>query len=142
MNLSIERRNLFDLDESWYLAHCISADFVMGAGIAKEFVRRFPDLAVLREGWVYGEVGDCIPWGRIFNLITKQKYWQKPNYMTLYCSLLSMRDYIIAFGVKKLGMPKIGCGLDRLRWSKVEAAIKQAFGDLDIDILVCYLEED
>lgn len=34
-------------------------------------------------------------------------------------------------------MPKIGCGLDKLEWDKVEEIIKETFKDCDIDILVC-----
>lgn len=36
-------------------------------------------------------------------------------------------------------MPKIGCGLDRLQWGKVREIIKEIFGDLDIEVRVCYL---
>ena len=41
--------------------------------------------------------------------------------------------------IKKLVMPKIGCGLDRLSWDKVEPMIQEIFKDLDIEIVVCYL---
>jgi len=34
MILKEERKDLFTVDESYYLAHCIAADFRMGAGIA------------------------------------------------------------------------------------------------------------
>ena len=36
MRLVEEKRDLFDVSEDYYLAHCISADFALGAGIAKE----------------------------------------------------------------------------------------------------------
>jgi hypothetical protein len=36
-----EIRDLFSVSEDYYLAHCISADFALGAGIAVEFVKRF-----------------------------------------------------------------------------------------------------
>ena len=32
--------NLFDAPKDFYLAHCISGDYALGAGIAKEFVAR------------------------------------------------------------------------------------------------------
>ena len=41
--------------------------------------------------------------------------------------------------IKKLVMPKIGCGLDRLSWGKVEPMVQEIFKDLDIEIVVCYL---
>ena len=36
-----EKRDLFTMPEDYALAHCISADFALGAGIAKEFDKRF-----------------------------------------------------------------------------------------------------
>ena len=38
---------------------------------------------------------------------------------------------------KKIAMPVIGCGLDRLEWSKVSEIIKEVFECTDIEILVC-----
>lgn len=35
-----EKLNLFSIDDSYYIAHCISADFALGAGIAKEIDER------------------------------------------------------------------------------------------------------
>ena len=39
----------------------------------------------------------------------------------------------------KLAMPVIGCGLDKLEWSRVSEIIKLVFEKTDIDILVCKL---
>ena len=36
-----EIRDLFSVPDDYYLAHCISADFGMGAGIVIEFNKRF-----------------------------------------------------------------------------------------------------
>lgn len=41
--------------------------------------------------------------------------------------------------IKYLGLPKIGCGLDRLQWGKVREIIKEEFKNLDIEIEVRYL---
>ena len=40
MNITIEKRDLFTMPQGYYLAHCISADFALGAGIAKVAVWR------------------------------------------------------------------------------------------------------
>ncbi len=37
MNYREEKRDLFTLGADYVLAHCISADFALGAGIAKVF---------------------------------------------------------------------------------------------------------
>ena len=35
------RDDLFKYDKEYYLVHCISRDFALGAGIAKEFNKRY-----------------------------------------------------------------------------------------------------
>ena len=37
MKLTIEKRDLFTVPKDYFLCHCISADFALGAGIAKKF---------------------------------------------------------------------------------------------------------
>ena len=98
----------------------------------------------------------CIRIDNVFNLITKEKYWEKPTYDSLKEALLEMKedikrklasneyykvidDRLVDKNINKLVMPKIGCGLDKLSWEKVEPMIKEIFEDLDIEIKVCYL---
>ncbi len=40
-------------------------------------------------------------------------------------------------GIKKIAMPMIGCGLDKLKWDDVSKIIKDVFKDTDVEILVC-----
>ena len=40
MTIKEEKRDLFTMPEDYALAHCISADFALGAGIAKEFDKK------------------------------------------------------------------------------------------------------
>ena len=44
MNITFENRDLFTVPQGYYLAHCISADFALGAGIAKKFDEVYNDL--------------------------------------------------------------------------------------------------
>lgn len=41
----------------------------------------------------------------------------------------------------KLGIPKLGCGLDRLNWSKVKPLIENIFAGSGIHITVCIPSE-
>lgn len=141
-------QDLFSDTENYYLVHCISADFAMGKGIVLEFNRRFdmknklkssyPDY--LKEWRESGRKSDCILVDGVFNLITKERYFNKPTYETLKCSLVKMKNICLDKGVKKLAMPVIGCGLDRLQWDKVSSIIKEIFRDTDIEILICKQE--
>ena len=71
--------------------------------------------------------------------VTKVHYFHKPTYDTLHSSLQAMRDHCVSNGVKELCMPRIGCGLDRLKWEKVVEMIQEVFAGLDISITVYYL---
>jgi O-acetyl-ADP-ribose deacetylase (regulator of RNase III) len=51
----------------------------------------------------------------------------------------SLRDVCLEQGITKIGMPQIGCGLDRLKWDKVKAIIAQTFENTEIEIVVCSL---
>lgn len=140
-----EVRDLFAVSEDYHLAHCISADFGMGKGIVIEFNKRFdmkrklqskyPDF--LNE-WHYRKWSfNCILEDRVFNLITKERYFHKPTYDSLYGAVNLMRFISTKNGITKIAMPIIGCGLDRLQWNKVSEIIKEIFEDTDIEILVC-----
>ena len=130
------KQDLFKVDRSWYLAHCISADAKMGAGIAVQFKKRF-NLNQLYQMELY--VGQAVLIDRVFNLITKPLYWQKPTYDTLKTSLIEMRHIALRYDIEKIAMPAIGAGLDRLNWNKNREIIKDVFKDTDIEILVCML---
>jgi O-acetyl-ADP-ribose deacetylase (regulator of RNase III) len=74
---------------------------------------------------------------RVFNLITKGRYYGKPTYQTIEKTIIEMKNICADNNIKYLAMPKIGCGLDRLSWGKVREIIKEQFKDIDIEILVC-----
>ena len=145
MTYQEEKRDLFSVSDDYYLAHCISADFGMGKGIVVEFNKRFDMKRILQRTypdylneWTrYKKIGDCIQQGKVFNLITKERYYQKPTYRSLATALIEMRDLCYEIHVDKLAMPMIGCGLDKLEWSKVRDLIDDIFRGMDIKILVC-----
>ena len=140
-----EVNDLFNYEGKAWLAHCISSDFGMGKGIVVEFNKRY-DLKnymiknYIRNNW--NGKGYCIPAKdfKVFNLITKNKYSDKPTYETLKQSLLHMRDYATSLNVDTITMPIIGCGLDRLNYDIVKGIIKNIFNDTNITIIVCKLE--
>lgn len=142
MEYRIIQDNVFNYKNCYY-AHCISRDYALGAGIAVEFNKRYnmrEALLKLAKDSPKTLKEKCIEIDNVFNLITKEKYWQKPTYKSLEDSLIEMREKISKNGnIKRLVMPKIGCGLDRLSWEKVEPMIKEIFKNLDIEIIICYL---
>jgi len=137
-----KRMNLFEVDKKYFLAHCISADHKMGAGIAVDFNKKFrleSQFQLIEQSGVRIMVGDAWLIGRGFNLITKAKYYGKPTYQTLQMALDEMKELCELENIKYLAMPKIGCGLDRLSWGRVREMLQDTFKNTNIEILVCSL---
>lgn len=68
--------------------------------------------------------------------MTKRNCYDKPTELTLRHSLLDMKDRCKELGVKSLAMPRIGCGLDGLKWPAVYRMLCEIFCDCGIDITV------
>lgn len=141
--------DLFTVSDDYYLAHCISADYRLGAGIARQFsinydvrrklFRKFPHLDDPFSGNQKSYVGKALLIDNIFNLVTKSRYFEKPTYDTLRHALEDMKRQCDKHGIKRLAMPRIGCGLDKLHWETVKEWIEGIFKDTDIEIVVYYL---
>lgn len=141
MTIMTEKRDLFNVPQGYYLAHCISADFALGAGIAKTFDEVYNmRFKLFREYNNYEyDGGDALLIDNVFNLVTKPKGYHKPRYESVREALETMKDIMEENVTTKLAMPKIGCGLDRLSWDKVYEIICEVFQDMDVEILICEL---
>lgn len=143
-----EYRDLFSVSDDYYLAHCISADFKLGAGIAVQFDKKYDCRNRLFKLFSESRVpywdklqdrfkGMCVFTNPVYNLITKRNYWDKPTLITIKNALSWMKEDCEIRCIKKVAMPMIGCGLDKLKWDDVSKIIKDVFKDTDIEILVC-----
>jgi O-acetyl-ADP-ribose deacetylase (regulator of RNase III) len=145
MTIKKECRDLFTVPQGYYLAHCISGDYTLGAGIAKQFddiynMRyKLHKIYPIPEGEKFANVGKALLVDNVFNLVTKERYFHKPTYDSLYDTLVTMCDYCVAYDITKIAMPLIGCGLDKLDWDKVEDIIEDVFENTNLEILVCSL---
>lgn len=146
LNYKEETIDLFSVDNSYFLVQCISADFAMGKGIAIKFNQHYNvkhNLYSILQGnyiacWDNNDTkGTCLQVNCVLNLVTKRNYWQKPTYKTMTNALYSMKQIIQEQHIKKIAMPTIGCGLDKLEWINVKEIIQHVFADTDIEILVC-----
>ena len=137
--------DLFNVPQGYYLVHCISGDYALGAGIAKKFdeeynmrFKLFKNYAI-PDGEKSANVGRALLVDNVFNLVTKERCFHKPTYDDLYDALVDMKEQCEDFDIKRLAMPLIGCGLDKLEWDKVKDIIEDVFEYTDIEILVCIL---
>ena len=148
MNFKEETRDLFTVPQGYYLAHCISGDYSLGAGIAAQFVdvynmryklhRNYP----IPDGEKFANVGEALLIDNVFNLVTKDRVYHKPTYDTLIETLEDMKEQCENLDINKIAMPRIGCGLDGLSWDTVEEIIMEVFEDTDMEILICTLYEN
>jgi len=126
------------------LAHCISKDFKLGAGIAKTFRRKYiKEILKARNEMIdiekslvdvgkclVADVGSCY----VFNLITKKFYYEKPTLKSMESALENMFAKAETINVETIAMPRIGCGLDRLKWNDVEKLIIKHQGNIDVAV--------
>ena len=147
MTFAEKEQDIFELSnkDNYYFVQSISSDFKMGKGIALEFNRVFNcknELVKEFKNFKWENTGRCIKAKNsiVFHLITKNRYWDKPTYRTLKESLMELKTLCLEQNIKKLVMPKIGCGLDKLQWNTVKENIIKIFNDTDIEILICYLD--
>lgn len=144
MTFTEEYGDLFaeEIIHNYALCHCISSDFALGAGIAKQFAKigvkkqlceQFPKRWQGRGYCLMTETNGVV----VGNLVTKERYFHKPTLETLRQSLEDLHAQ--SPEIKRLAMPKIGCGLDRLEWTDVREIIREVFGGTEVMILVRYI---
>lgn len=140
MSRLVERQgNALDyVTDSKPLVHCISADYALGAGIAKQVVKKYNILSDLRSVGT-GVYPDCIKTGNIINMVTKKYCWMKPTYETFVGALLKVKDICKENNINHVVMPRIGCGLDRLNWNQCREYIENYLVREGIDVDVYYL---
>lgn len=133
--ITVAKGDLFKHEGKTVLAHCVSRDLRMDAGIAKTFKAKYGKPSKTAD---VGDVAvlDQVDHRFIYHLITKERFFQKPTYDSLDKSLRAMKRHALEHKIQEIAMPQIGCGLDRLRWSRVESMLEQLFADTEIVIRV------
>lgn len=151
--------DLFSLSDDYMLAHCVSADYALGAGIARQFRTRFDMAKKLKTTGTCGNwdgSGRCVIINmdrsgsrttpapgvlRVANLVTKRYCVGKPTLKTIQDALEDLRGQLKTDPnykhIKRIGMPRIACGLDGQDWTDVSGIIQDVFNDMDIEIRIC-----
>lgn len=124
------------------VAHCVSADFAMGAGIARQLDDAFGIRAEILREFVAGAaariaVGDVIELRRvlsstgatisIYNLITKKTHRDLPTYESFESAVAMLKKACARRNQEVLAVPRMGCGIDRLEWPRVREILDRNF---------------
>ena len=146
MVIKEERKNLFEVPQGYYIAACITGDYSLGAGVAKQLdehynmkekLHHFFPIPSGERAWY---VGNALLIDNVFNLVDKETRQDKVQEDNLYNALIDMYVQIDEKKVHKLAIPRLGCGCDGLEWEDVLEMIEEVFDDVDIEILVCVLQ--
>jgi len=128
---------------------------VMGAGLARQFAKKYSDLVHVYRGMCHSsELTPATPAyippsnvlyphpGVLF--FPTKKHYRDPSVFADIKFGLNYAATCIRNGIWKvpsLAIPRLGCGLGGLDWPHVRDAIVESFGELDMDIHV-YSAED
>ncbi|XP_029344301.1 uncharacterized protein LOC100166845 isoform X5 [Acyrthosiphon pisum] len=131
--------DIFKLSKEYSLAHCVAEDLRMGAGIAVDFKNIFGGVGKLVDQKLkIGDVGIVKRHDQYaFYLVTKKTSNGKPTMITMEKALISLLNKMKEYNLTKLGIPTIGCGLDKLDWSDTKSLIIKIFSGSGIHITVC-----
>ena len=116
------------------IGHCISADARMSKSFADFLSHRIScRKAKLFMGQVY-PFWDSTGKRYIYNLVTKERYCDKPNLSTLSKTLEAMKTHASNSyasnawnGLSTIAIPKLGCGLDQMNWQQVVKLLRDIF---------------
>jgi hypothetical protein len=145
----VRNGNLFDdAPPGAALAHCVGADFVMGAGLAVEFRERFGHVEELRAGHHRPGTVAAVPLLQpgsnnidryVFHLVTKPtSRYCLPRWWELIYAVRELARLCKELKIKTVAMPQIGAGLDRQQWWKVRRVIEIEFAGADTEVLVFF----
>ena len=130
------------LDFPHSIAQCFSADFKLGAGLAKQIKEKFPNYFLTKKEYKQ-QVLQAQYLGHdkfVFHLIVEPRFFHKPTYRSLRKAFLALSDQMNFYRIDKLGIPHLLCGLDKLDWTEGQKLIHETFRDSKLELNVFTLK--
>lgn len=108
----------------------VNTSLIMGAGLAKEAARRYPELGQLQSKiyWTLdfkpGTAQACCRANKVFILAATKDNWRNPSQLAWVEALCgsgkgSIADALQGVDVGSIGIPALGCGLGGLSYNAV-----------------------
>ena len=119
----------------------------MSKGFANFLSHRIPGLrstcrkSKLSMGQVY-PFWDSTGKRYIYNLVTKERFCDKPNLPTLSKTLEAKKIHASTNGVSTIAIPKLACELDQMDWQEVVKLLRDTFAYADVQFVAYTLEEN
>lgn len=129
--LTLRQGDLF-FSDALAVGHGVNIRGFMGAGVAKEFRLRYPEMyETYRVACIRGELraGAVMPWQNptnghwVYNLASQDEPGAHARLEWLDSSVRSMVEHASRHGVPKVALPRIGCGIGGLDWAEVEGVL-------------------
>lgn len=134
--------NLFDTGATC-IGHGVNCHGVMGAGIAKEFRKRFPDNYRVYNNYCKSNIlkpGQTLVWAEdgftIMNMASQNRPGADASYTWLFLAAQDAAGYATALGEKVIAIPQIGCGIGGLKWYNVEVVLRavEILSDIEFEV--------
>ena len=127
------------------IGHGISADAKLGKRFADFLFHKIPGLrpTYKKPKRLIGQVfafWDSTSRRYIYNLVTKERLFDKPDSTTLLTTLEAMTSYAAMYGISTIAIPERGCGLDKMNWQEVVKILRDVFAYSVIHVVVYTLE--
>jgi len=127
------------------IAHGCNCFKVMGAGIALQIARQFPEAQYVDNASSRSKLqrlGDFSTTNalnydfNIVNLYTQYEPGPNLNYPALELSLYKLSMLLKDDKSVKIGLPQIGCGIAGGNWEKVKEIIQRVLSDFDVTVVI------
>ena len=140
--------NLFD-SKAKIIGHGANACGVMGAGIAKTFRDKYPEMyknyvELCMQHKPEDMVGRVYIWDKDFmqlksehvvaNIFSQDQPGPNAKLEWLVDGLYRVFNYARYMGFDKIAIPQIGCGIGGLEWDTVKAELYHHFNDDEVDM--------
>ena len=151
MGITYTDSSIFEIDAEATVnpVNCVG---VSGAGLARQFARRYPENARLyrqacKEGRVTPGRGIITETGldnprHIVNFPTKRHWREQSRLSDISLGLRNMRRELLRRGIRSIALPALGVGLGGLDWRDVREVIEKEFGGQPaMEVTVCNPKE-
>ena len=143
MPITTKHGSIFD-SRAQVLVCPVNCVGVMGAGLAKEFKRRLPEMfRAYKDACKHNNMlpGDYSVWENKIGLAFTKRDWRNPSQLRwvdlcLYSIAVTTRSR----HHKSIAIPQLGCGCGGLDWADVEPLYHKHLGGLDCDVEVWIYE--